>query len=93
MTIRHGPILEIAKQIVERTVFWKKAKCLLSDCFIHICRIIHLLRRDDDFYSTLLHPRDTPTHISGFFPTNPHQKEARFPILSSQEMNNRMQNY
>ena len=46
MTIRHGPILEIAEQIVERTVFLKKAKCLLSDCFIHICCIIHLLRRE-----------------------------------------------
>lgn len=44
--------------------------------FVNLHPLIPLLRRDDDFYSTLLHPRDTPTHISGFF-----------PILSSQEMN------
>ncbi len=61
MTIRHGPILEIAKQIVERTVFWKKAKCLLSDCFIHICRIIHLLRREvhEDRHESALKNRPT----------------------------------
>lgn len=45
-TIGHGPILETAKRIVERTVFYKNVKCLLSDCFIHIYRIVHLLRRE-----------------------------------------------
>ena len=33
MTIRHGPILEIAKQIVERTVFWKKGKVFIIRLF------------------------------------------------------------
>lgn len=46
ITIGHGPILETAKRIVERTVFYKNVKCLLSDCFIHIYRIVHLLRRE-----------------------------------------------
>lgn len=54
-TIGHGPILETAKRIVERTVFYKNVKCLLSDCFIHIYRIVHLLRRDHNFCLTFYH--------------------------------------
>ena len=42
----HEPILKTAKRIVERTAFQQKAKHLLSDCFSHICRIVHLLRRE-----------------------------------------------
>lgn len=43
MGIKYGLILETAKQAVEQRVSWKKAKCLLSDCFIHMYHIIHLL--------------------------------------------------
>ena len=35
MIIKHGLLLKTAKQIVEQTVFRKKVKALLSDCFIH----------------------------------------------------------
>lgn len=42
ITMGHEPILKTAKRIVERTAL----KYLLSDCFIHICRIVHLLRRE-----------------------------------------------
>lgn len=33
MTIRHGPILEIAEHIVERTVFFEKGKVLIIRLF------------------------------------------------------------
>lgn len=47
MGIKYGPLLETAKQTVEQIVSRKKAKCLLSDCFIHMYHIILLLSRDE----------------------------------------------
>ena len=39
-------IPEAAKRFVEQTGFNEKSKSLLSGCFVHRCRVIHLLRRE-----------------------------------------------
>jgi dsRNA-specific ribonuclease len=39
-------IPEAAKRFVEQTGFDEKSRPLLSGCFVHRCRAIHLLRRD-----------------------------------------------
>lgn len=44
--IRNGMIPEVAKRFVEQIGFNEKSKSLLSDCFVHRCHVIHLLRRE-----------------------------------------------
>ncbi len=51
-------IPEVAKRFVEQIGFDEKSKSLLSDCFVHRCHVIHLLRRD---YSSLTERSATKT--------------------------------